>query len=221
MAKLYLLRYLRTFADLHPQKPANGYADTLEKVTPLGIDVKFQGLVKHKTSPTNVQPGKEPWLPRVPSHWRWSPVDNGSPHLCSSPLQKRGVHQQTQKPIGGNTKNLKNVCVCFLWCSCWNFWGSDSRFDQRRPVFRVFCKAISGIQSFFRFSWKKSSSIANRWCFPPKTNTQNKELSRRFTNQVLRDITRWHSNSSLIKPFHEDVETTLVSCSQRIDISNP
>lgn len=52
------------------------------------IDVKFQGLVKHKTSPTNVQPGKEPWLPRVPSHWRWSPVDNGSPHLCHLPPKK-------------------------------------------------------------------------------------------------------------------------------------
>ena len=96
--------------------PKNQRMDTLtlwKKLTPLGINVEFQGLVKHKTSPTNVQPGKEPWLPRVPSHWRWSPVDNGSPHLCRSPLQKRVVHQQTQKPIGGNTKNLKNVCVFF------------------------------------------------------------------------------------------------------------
>jgi len=25
--------------------------------------------------------------------------------------KKRAFHQQTQKPIGGNTKNLKNVCV--------------------------------------------------------------------------------------------------------------
>ena len=77
--------------------------------------------------------------------------------------QKKGVSPADPKANRWKHQKISKMCVFFGFLV--HFVGK--RFNQR-PVFRVFCKAISGIQSFFRFSWKKSSGIANRWCFPPK-----------------------------------------------------